>query len=153
MKSTSTTRLLLYILALFVAGGATGAMIAAKITKDRMFRTPSGLELASKMRDKLACRLQLTPEQLEKVDPIIRDAAAQMQALHRDWMKRIGQITKERNARMAPVLTPEQQIKLEEMENERQEFIRKKCRPKSNGGKDGDDRVNDVRAPGFEGKK
>jgi Spy/CpxP family protein refolding chaperone len=136
MKSASTTRLILYIVALFVAGGATGAMIAAKLTRDRMIREPSGQEMTARLRDKLISRLQLTPDQIAKVDPIIEDSTKQTQGFYRDWMNRIGQATKERDARIAALLTPAQQAKLEELQNERQEFIQKKCRPKSSGSAD-----------------
>jgi hypothetical protein len=143
MKTASTARLILYMLALFLAGGATGGMIATKLTKDRMYRAPTSSELKSRMRDKLMSRLQLTPEQLGTIDPLITETAAQLQGTCRDSFRRTGQIMKDFNARLASKLTPEQRTLLEVMELERQDFIRKKCRPKSSNGRDWDDRTNE----------
>src|SRR5688572_6965719 len=136
MKAFTTTKLIFYMLALFAAGGATGAMLATKLTKDRMYRAPSRSELTSRLRGKLVSRLGLTLDQVNKIDPIISQTAAKLQDAHRDSLKRTGQIMKDFNARIAAELTPAQQTELEKLEQERQEFIRRKCRSGSNGSRE-----------------
>ena len=136
MKAFTTTKLACYLLAVFTTGGATGAMLATKLTKDRMYRAPNRSELTSRLRGKLVSRLNLTVEQVNRIDPAISETAARLQEVHRDCLKRTGQIMRDFNARIASELTPAQQTELEKLEKERQDFIRRKCRPQSNGNRD-----------------
>jgi len=61
-----------YMVALFVAGGICGAMIAARMAANTqpliVNRSP---EIAAKIQKKLTARLALTPEQLAKIQPLI----------------------------------------------------------------------------------
>jgi hypothetical protein len=132
----STARVIAYMLALFVAGAATGAMLAVKLTKDQMYRAPSGSELKSRLRGKLLSRLDLSADQIKRIDPIVGETAARLQETHRDSVRRTGQIMKDFNARIGALLTPAQRNTLEELEQERQEFIQRKCRPRSSGSRE-----------------
>jgi len=73
---------------------------------------------AAKKADKSSSRVpayyakvQITPEQREKILSIQKDFAAKIDPLR----KQIDDLTKERDAKMAAVLTPEQQKQIDEM--------------------------------------
>jgi len=56
-------------------------------------------------------KVQITPEQREKILSIQKDFAAKIDPLR----KQLDDLTKERDAKMAAVLTPEQQKQIDEM--------------------------------------
>ena len=75
-------------------------------------------------------RAQLTPAQMEKIDPIIDRASAELAAAQTDSRLRVAEIFRKANAQIATELTPEQQKMFAEMEHERLEFLRRKgCSP------------------------
>ncbi len=68
----------------------------------------------------LAERLKLTAEQQAKIEPILADAANQIQALHRDEVERIAKIMDSANQQIEPLLTSAQQEQLKQIRSERQ---------------------------------
>jgi Spy/CpxP family protein refolding chaperone len=68
----------------------------------------------------LSQRLNLTAEQQAKIEPILNDAANQIQALHRDEVERIAKIMDSANQQIEPLLTPAQQEQLKQIRSERQ---------------------------------
>jgi len=70
----------------------------------------------------LTKRLDLTPEQQAKIDPILAASENDMQAARKDNADRVSQIIKKANAQIAAILTPEQQAALEKMSKEMDQF-------------------------------
>ncbi len=67
----------------------------------------------------LSHRLNLTPEQEAKIEPIVADAINHIQSLHNEEIEKLGQIMDEANQKIEPILTPDQQARLKEMMSER----------------------------------
>ena len=63
--------------------------------------------------------LNLTPEQKAKVQPIIDQATPQIENIRRDAMQKTKAVMDNALAQIRPLLTPEQQKKLEESRNDR----------------------------------
>jgi Spy/CpxP family protein refolding chaperone len=59
--------------------------------------------------------LNLTPDQKAKVQPIIDQAKPQMAAIHKEAMEKMKALMDNVNMQLRPLLTPEQQGKLDEM--------------------------------------
>jgi Spy/CpxP family protein refolding chaperone len=59
--------------------------------------------------------LDLTPDQQAKVQPIVDQAKPQIQAIHQDAMQKTKAVMDNTMAQIRPLLTPEQQQKLETM--------------------------------------
>jgi Spy/CpxP family protein refolding chaperone len=97
----SKWKISLYLLALFLAGVVTGAILTHQIGKRIMMKVMQPEAMAERWRHDLKTRLNLSAEQSQKIAPIINS-----------------------NARIALELTPEQRIKFAEIEKEQQEFIR-----------------------------
>ena len=62
-------------------------------------------------------QLNLTPEQKAKVQPIIDQARPQIENIRREAMQKTKAIMDNTMAQIRPMLTPEQQKKLDEMKN------------------------------------
>jgi Spy/CpxP family protein refolding chaperone len=59
--------------------------------------------------------LNLTPDQKTKVQPIIDQAKPQIAAIHQEAMEKMKAIMESAGAQIRPLLTPEQQQKLDAM--------------------------------------
>ena len=64
-------------------------------------------------------QLNLTPEQKAKVQPIIDQARPQIESIRREAMQKTKAVMDNAMAQIRPMLTPEQQKKLEEAKNDR----------------------------------
>jgi Spy/CpxP family protein refolding chaperone len=65
-------------------------------------------------------RLNLTPEQKTKVQPIIDQTSPQIQIIRRDAEQKIKTLVDNAMAQIRPILTPEQQKMLDESQHQRQ---------------------------------
>jgi Spy/CpxP family protein refolding chaperone len=63
--------------------------------------------------------LNLTPDQQAKVQPLIDQAKPQIAEIHREAMQKIRSIVTSTASQIRPLLTPEQQKKLDENQNAR----------------------------------
>jgi periplasmic protein CpxP/Spy len=69
--------------------------------------------------EKMTDQLNLTPEQKAKAQPIIDQARPQIENIHREAMQKMKAVMDNAMAQIRPLLTPEQQKKLDEVKNER----------------------------------
>lgn len=69
--------------------------------------------------DKMTEQLNLTPEQKAKVQPILDQVKPQLETIHREAMEKSKAVMEDAMNQIRPVLTPEQQKKLEEVRNDR----------------------------------
>ncbi|HEY1582144.1 MAG TPA: hypothetical protein VGF73_03480 [Chthoniobacterales bacterium] len=69
--------------------------------------------------DRITEQLNLTPEQKAKVQPIIDQAKPQLEAIHRDAIEKSRTVMENAMAQIRPLLTPEQQKKLDDAQNDR----------------------------------
>jgi hypothetical protein len=101
----------------FLAGGAAGAFFtfhhARQWREDFQRHSHS---LAERMRDRIKQRLELTPEQTAKVDPILDHAVGELQKIRAETGARVGRVMSETNQAVQPFLTDAQREKLEKME-------------------------------------
>jgi Spy/CpxP family protein refolding chaperone len=68
------------------------------------------------MKSRLQRQLRLTDEQLAKISPIIEKTGAQLEQIRGDTGRRVRDAIAEAHREIAPLLTPEQQQRLKEME-------------------------------------
>lgn len=117
----SKLKISLYLSALFLAGVVTGTFLTHQVGKRIMMKMMQPSAMAERWRHDLEGKLGLTAEQSAKIKPIIADGMDTFRASFHDQM----QLSLSNcNARIAVELTPEQRVKLAEVEKEQQEFIR-----------------------------
>jgi len=68
------------------------------------------------MKERLRAELNLTPEQLTKISPIVDKSTAQLRDIRRDTGRRVRQIIADAHREMATQLTDEQRQKLKQIE-------------------------------------
>ena len=65
--------------------------------------------------DRMTEELNLTPEQKAKVQPIMDQVKPQLENIHREAMEKAKAVMDQAKAQIRPMLTPDQQKKLDEM--------------------------------------
>jgi Spy/CpxP family protein refolding chaperone len=69
------------------------------------------------MKERLRAELNLTPEQLAKVSPIIDKTTVRLRDIRRDTGRRVHEVIADAHQQMAGTLTDEQRQKLQQIEN------------------------------------
>lgn len=115
MSGALKWKLIVGFVLVFIAGGMTGAFIAASQTHHLFFGRSEG-NLGDRMRNRLRHQLGLTDEQMTKISPIIDKTATQLEAIRTDTGRRVHETLAEAHRDIAADLTPEQRAKLEAIE-------------------------------------
>lgn len=121
MINVSKWKIVLYLAAIFAAGGVSGWVVAAKTTKQMLLSSPQPQEISSRFCEKVFSRLNLSPDQVQKIEEISQRSAKEMSAIHEDRKRRIRQAISNRNAQIHAILNPEQQAQFEQIEREHRE--------------------------------
>jgi Spy/CpxP family protein refolding chaperone len=123
MKSPKT-KLVLALIAMFVFGAVSGAGLTL-FCHSPFFPPPRPEEMQKVMTSFFTRRLNLTPDQQEKLRPITADFANQATTLHAQSINQLSQLAAETDSRIAEILTPEQKVLLEKLAKERDEDFQK----------------------------
>jgi len=100
----------------FIAGGITGAFFGGLYARHLFFEFHHPELIAARMKERLRTELNLTPEQVAKISPIVDKTAAQLKQIRRDTGRRVHQIMTEAHREMAVNLTNKQRLKLQKIE-------------------------------------
>ena len=100
----------------FVAGGISGAFLGGLYARHHFFQLHHPQLIAARMKERLRAELNLTPEQVAKISPIIDKAAVQLRDLRRDTARRVHETIQEAHRQMTVNLTDEQRQKLQQIE-------------------------------------
>jgi hypothetical protein len=128
MTRPAAWKVLLYTAALFIAGAVCGAMFMSRRAPvaDQPLKLGRTAEIANNIRTKLDSRLQLTPGQQQKFDPLFVKTSAELESIHKDCLDRITAALNQLHAEMGPDLTPEQQQAVKALEAERRDLMLQK---------------------------
>jgi Spy/CpxP family protein refolding chaperone len=120
--------LIVGVLVVFAAGAATGMFIGTRKAKDVLVFKHHG-RMGERMRQHLIRELELTPEQLEKVSPIIDDTSRRLQQIRQESGRRVAETMRESHAAISPHLTPEQRERLATMKHRHRHMMRRRGMP------------------------
>ena len=121
-------RLAVGVLVVFAAGVATGMFVGARKAHDVLVHKHHH-RMGEHMRERLTRRLQLTPEQVEKLGPIIDDTSKRLHEIRRESGKRVAETMQQAHSAMAPHLTPEQRELAEQMKTHHKRMLRRRRDP------------------------
>jgi hypothetical protein len=110
---------------IFAAGGATGAVVALRVAKQKAIEHSKPDSFVLRHYKRITKELELNSEQCGRVNNILRETAADIDALRKDSFRESGAKLREMNQKIAAILTPEQNVKFEEMLEQQRERIRK----------------------------
>jgi Spy/CpxP family protein refolding chaperone len=124
MNSALKWKLIAGFVLVFVAGGVTGGFVAAS-SLHHYFLASSHHSIASqRMRERLKAQLDLTPEQVAKISPVLDRAAAQLEDIRKDTARRVHDTFAAAHRDMATDLNPQQRAKLEQLRQRHHRMIR-----------------------------
>ncbi|HEX8899040.1 MAG TPA: hypothetical protein VF751_10100 [Chthoniobacterales bacterium] len=124
MSSDLKWKLGLAILLVFVAGGMTGAFFGVHHLRHHlMLGPPHSGDVPDRMREHLRRTLDLTAEQEKKIGPIVDATSAKLESIRVETAERVRVVMEESKKEVAPLLTPEQQKKLDNLESEHRKMM------------------------------
>jgi Spy/CpxP family protein refolding chaperone len=132
MSSLSKWKLGVYVLAIFLAGGGSGALIAWQACRRTPVTPVPPAEIGARLRARFQSQLALTPEQVQKIEPMIDQAMRRVEAIRKDTASQVFGNVATLHEQVLTVLTPEQKVKFEELERERRDYLRQKFGPATN---------------------
>ena len=120
------------VLMVFAAGAATGAFISARKAHDVLvFKHHE--RMGERMRQHLIRELELTPEQVERLSPIIENTSRRLHEIRRESGRRVADTMRESHSEMSPHLTPRQRERLETMKHRHKRILRRRGMPAPHG--------------------
>jgi len=123
MNALDRWKIVLTLIAIFVAGAVTGGFFMIRAVK---YETPRRSEERLEMPfavDRWLARLHLTPDQDQKLRPIIEQADNELRNLRALDLREIEGILDRAQDRINPVLTPDQRERLRQMLEERKQRL------------------------------
>ena len=115
-------KLIAGFLLVFVAGGVTGAFVGGSYARRHFFELHHPERIGARMKDGQRAELNLTPEQVAKISPIIDKTASQLTDIRRDTGQRVHQVMSDAHRQMAADLTDEQRQKLQQIEERHRQW-------------------------------
>ena len=109
-------KLIAAFILVFVAGGISGAFLGGLYAQHHFFAFHRPELIGGRMKERLRTELNLTPEQLAKISPIIDKTAAQLRDIRRETGRRVHETIAESHRQIAANLTDEQRQKLQQIE-------------------------------------
>ena len=107
----------------FLAGFASG-ILAGALHVRAVFLGGHGAHFHQRMRDHFQHELHLTAEQSAQVAPILDRMTQELDTIREETGRRVAQTMNQSHDEMIPLLTPEQQKKLDEMRERHRHFLR-----------------------------
>lgn len=118
-------KLVLLLTGIFLAGSVVGGFVSLAVARS-MVRERLAPEMWGPNRLKMIeKRLQLTPEQVERLKPIIRRDVEELTKLRQQGFQEARRVVERMEKDIASVLTPEQAVKYEKLNAELREKARR----------------------------
>src|SRR5437762_8772246 len=123
MNALDRWKIVLTLIAIFVAGAVTGGFLTIRAMKYEIPRQSKVLPGTPFSVDRWRARLRLTPEQDLKLSPIAQQADNELRNLYALNLREIGGILDRAQDRMNPILQPDQRQRLQQMVEERKQYL------------------------------
>ena len=130
-------RAFLILIAIFVAGVATGLLVPWRVLSARHDRPQGPRPKMVRILERIDHALELTPEQRPEVEAIVRASSETLDRLRRESFKAGAAEIETMNAKIQALLTPEQREKFAELQREQRERVRRFEREHSGPHRDG----------------
>ena len=111
-------KVILAMVGIFAAGAVTGAVLAAKAIQKVAERNLSPERWPASLVENYKRRLDLTPEQIEKMRPVVEEARREWRATMGAAIRGYAGIVQRLDQELTPLLTPEQLEKHQQLREE-----------------------------------
>lgn len=118
-------KIILLMVAIFVAGAICGTVFAGGSVWRGLMRVVNFDGWTDRTVHQYQKDLKLTPDQIEKIRPVVESRRPEMLRIRNEAIGKIGHTLGQMNAEIRPLLTPEQATKFDEINKARGERLRK----------------------------
>jgi hypothetical protein len=119
MNSIARWKIVLSLIAIFLAGSVTGGLLTIAIVKHEVRRQSDPNQWVQLTMQRWKSRLRLTPAQEEKLKPIVETTVNELRTLRTSDLRQSDEIFSRAQARIDPELTPDQRERLKKMRDAR----------------------------------
>jgi hypothetical protein len=124
MNEALKWKLAFALLLVFVAGGVTGAFFSVHhLRHEVMLGPPHSGDVPDRMREHLRKTLGLTAEQEKKIAPVVDATSAKLETIRVETAERVRAVMEDSKKEIAPLLSAEQQKKLDTLEAEHRKMM------------------------------
>jgi len=118
MKYLTKGKIVVYLAAIFVAGGVTGGVISWRESGEKKWKPPTAKGICDSFRNRLRSELGLTPQQLERLEPLLQKRVTTMEEIRARTVKDLEELIRASDAEIADALnlSSDQRAKLQQME-------------------------------------
>jgi Spy/CpxP family protein refolding chaperone len=125
MSMNKPWQVCLILFAIFAAGIVSGGLVAFRVARRNAPHFPAPEVWVARRFDQLNRELNLTPQQKERVAPIVKRGTEELVKWHRQSLRASREVLERMEKDIAAELTPEQRTKFEQYLNARRERIRR----------------------------
>jgi len=127
MKYLTKGKVILYLAAIFVAGGVTGGVIGWRETKEKKWESTSTKGICDYFRKRLQEELGLNEDQVHQLEPLLQKRGKAMEEIHTRTVQQIDELLRSSDTEIADALklSADQRTKLQEMGKNRREHFGK----------------------------
>src|ERR1035438_1396784 len=106
MTSLGKRKLVAYVAAIFLAGAGSGALIGWQVCRRMPVAPLPAVEVGARLRALFQSRLNLTPEQVTRINPLIDQAMRQVEVIRRETASHVFANVSNLHEQVLLVLTP-----------------------------------------------
>lgn len=126
MKPFARSTIIASLTGIFLLGAVTGGVTALALAQKKVEKKIKMENLEDSIMGWATTKLDLTPEQIERIRPLVTLACDEYRSEQAKTMQRIVEIIRASNRRVAAELTPEQVEKLLSLEQAHEASLEKK---------------------------
>ncbi|MBI5801404.1 MAG: hypothetical protein HZA92_11895 [Verrucomicrobia bacterium] len=126
-------KVVLALFGLFLLGAATGTVITLKVVKHVIEGRTNPERMSQSLLHEFQRRLHLTPEQVERIGPILQRTGREMGVLRTEMAGRTFQVIRLSHEEIAAELLPEQREEFARLNKEMRERYRQQGPPGQKG--------------------
>jgi Spy/CpxP family protein refolding chaperone len=124
MNTLTTRKAIFYLAGIFAAGLLIGAAVGVSWGRRPPLKPPRPEQMLEHIRNRLTADLALTADQVQKIEPILREGVERIQAAHQANAEQVFLISKQTDERIKQFLTPIQAEKLDRLQKDREQHFR-----------------------------
>jgi len=118
-------KVILAFTGIFLAGILVGGLVTLRVGKNWAQRQPMAEQYGPKLMQRLVTQLDLTPEQQDKIKPIVDQAAEELRQLRRTTQRTTASVLERMQGDIGAVLTPAQKTKFDDQVSQQRERFKR----------------------------
>jgi hypothetical protein len=125
MNALTKSQVVAYLALIFIAGGALGAVITLNSARQSNAQPPSMEKTCNRLQDRMTAKLELTPDQIARLQPVFDETAEALRTVHSNALCDTDRILRAAHEKIAKELRPDQRAKLETFDSQRTEWLKR----------------------------